>query len=79
MIFFESYFSYLYFIPSVSEIFFGKENGGLGGEYMKAVFKGYTDHSFTEKTNTESHFGILGKRQFCISLYVSFIIRLHYG
>ncbi|XP_062869627.1 ferroxidase HEPHL1 [Trichomycterus rosablanca] len=43
-----------------SEVYFSREGGGLGGEYIKAVFTAYTDSTFTEKINTDTHLGILG-------------------
>ncbi|KAI4896148.1 hypothetical protein NFI96_020013, partial [Prochilodus magdalenae] len=48
---------------SPSEMFFGTDGGRLGGEYMKAVYRAYTDHTFTsmkEQTSKDIHLGILG-------------------
>ncbi|KAL7871849.1 hypothetical protein SRHO_G00068320 [Serrasalmus rhombeus] len=48
---------------SPSEVYFGKEGGRLGEEYVKVVFRAYTDHTFTnktEQTSTDTHLGILG-------------------
>uniref|UniRef100_A0A3B4EIB4 ferroxidase n=1 Tax=Pygocentrus nattereri TaxID=42514 RepID=A0A3B4EIB4_PYGNA len=48
---------------SPSEVFFGTRGGRLGGKYRKAVFRAYTDHTFTsmkEQTSMETHLGILG-------------------
>uniref|UniRef100_A0AAR2L3N1 ferroxidase n=1 Tax=Pygocentrus nattereri TaxID=42514 RepID=A0AAR2L3N1_PYGNA len=50
-------------ILSPSEVFFGTRGGRLGGKYRKAVFRAYTDHTFTsmkEQTSMETHLGILG-------------------
>ncbi|XP_066533943.1 ferroxidase HEPHL1-like [Hoplias malabaricus] len=48
---------------SPSELYFGKNDGHLGGEYMKVVFRGYTDQNFTtqtQKTSADTHLGLLG-------------------
>ncbi|KAM6907524.1 ferroxidase HEPHL1 [Xenentodon cancila] len=47
---------------SASKIFFGKDDGRIGGEYMKAIYREYTDNTFTTvKSTIESrHLGILG-------------------
>lgn len=50
-------------IKSDSEVFFGKENGRIGGQYVKVVYTEYTDDTFTTKktASPESrHLGILG-------------------
>ncbi|XP_053501525.1 ferroxidase HEPHL1-like isoform X2 [Ictalurus furcatus] len=43
-----------------SELYFRKDNGHLGGEYAKVVYRAYTDHTFTKKISTDAHLGILG-------------------
>ncbi|XP_053501810.1 ferroxidase HEPHL1-like isoform X1 [Ictalurus furcatus] len=43
-----------------SELYFGKGNGHLGGEYTKVVYRAYTDETFAEKSSTDAHLGILG-------------------
>ncbi|KAG9263574.1 hephaestin-like protein 1 isoform X1 [Astyanax mexicanus] len=48
---------------SPSEVFFGTGGGRLGGEYMKVVFRAYSDHTFTNpvpNTGRDTHLGILG-------------------
>ncbi|KAI5629257.1 hephaestin-like protein 1 isoform X1, partial [Silurus asotus] len=45
---------------SPSEIFFGKGNGRLGGEYTKVVYKAYNDETFANTTSMDAHLGILG-------------------
>ncbi|XP_040907267.1 ferroxidase HEPHL1 isoform X2 [Toxotes jaculatrix] len=48
---------------SASETYFGKDGGRIGGKYMKVVYKGYTDGTFTttKPPAPESrHLGILG-------------------
>lgn len=51
-------------VLSFSELFFGMDGGRLGGRYWKAVYREYTDKSFTirrKRTSAETHLGILGK------------------
>ncbi|XP_076876686.1 ferroxidase HEPHL1 [Brachyhypopomus gauderio] len=46
-----------------SYLYFGKDFGHLGGEYLKVVFRAYSDGTFLHKkepTTTDSHLGILG-------------------
>ncbi|XP_066507693.1 ferroxidase HEPHL1 [Hoplias malabaricus] len=48
---------------SPSEIFFGTDDGRLGGEYKKVVYQAYTDDMFTskvEQSSADKHLGILG-------------------
>uniref|UniRef100_A0A3Q0S217 ferroxidase n=1 Tax=Amphilophus citrinellus TaxID=61819 RepID=A0A3Q0S217_AMPCI len=46
---------------SASEMFFGRDGGRLGGQYMKVIYKEYTDDTFTtEKSANLGHLGILG-------------------
>ncbi|KAG7322312.1 hypothetical protein KOW79_013658 [Hemibagrus wyckioides] len=45
---------------SNSELYFGTDNGRLGGEYIKVVYRAYTDETFTENISTDAHLGILG-------------------
>uniref|UniRef100_A0A8C6WLD8 ferroxidase n=1 Tax=Neogobius melanostomus TaxID=47308 RepID=A0A8C6WLD8_9GOBI len=48
---------------SASEAFFGRENGRIGGQYVKVVYREYTDDTFSTKKaqSPESiHLGILG-------------------
>ncbi|KAM9846219.1 ferroxidase HEPHL1 [Aulostomus maculatus] len=48
---------------SASETFFSTEGGRIGGRYLKAMYKEYTDDTFsTEKTRllNSSHLGLLG-------------------
>lgn len=48
---------------SPSEVFFGSGDGRIGGRYMKAVYRGYTDDTFTTRqplTPETQHLGILG-------------------
>lgn len=53
---------FLFFtLLSHSELYFGKGNGRLGGEYTKVVYRAYTDHTFTKKISTDAHLGILGR------------------
>lgn len=46
-----------------SEVFFGREDGRIGGRYMKVLYKEYTDSTFTTKktpTPDSGHLGLLG-------------------
>ncbi|XP_030648847.1 hephaestin-like protein 1 [Chanos chanos] len=48
---------------SQSEVFFGRDGGRLGGEYVKVVYRLYSDDTFTtkkERTSAETHLGLLG-------------------
>lgn len=48
---------------SASEVFFGKENGRIGGQYVKVVYREYTDGTFTTRKPQlpeNRHLGILG-------------------
>ncbi|XP_056254111.1 ferroxidase HEPHL1 isoform X1 [Seriola aureovittata] len=48
---------------SASEVFFGRGGGRIGGQYMKAIFKEYTDNAFNvtkPPTPDPGHLGILG-------------------
>lgn len=46
---------------SPSDIFFGRDEGRLGGQYIKVIYKEYTDDTFTtEKSADLGHLGILG-------------------
>ncbi|XP_049599397.1 ferroxidase HEPHL1 isoform X1 [Syngnathus scovelli] len=48
---------------SPSETFFGKDGGRIGGDYLKVIYKEYTDDSFkTEKLRSSDslHLGMLG-------------------
>ncbi|KAL0994973.1 hypothetical protein UPYG_G00130140 [Umbra pygmaea] len=48
---------------SPSEVFFGRGGGRIGGRYMKVVYRGYTDDTFTTRqpdTPETQHLGILG-------------------
>ncbi|CAB1333332.1 unnamed protein product [Coregonus sp. 'balchen'] len=48
---------------SPSEVFFGVGDGRIGGRYMKVVYQGYTDDTFTTRqplTPETQHLGILG-------------------
>ncbi|KAG7217240.1 hypothetical protein INR49_027784 [Caranx melampygus] len=44
-----------------SEVFFGRDRGRIGGQYMKALYKGYTDDTFSVAVpGVPEHLGILG-------------------
>ncbi|XP_044077458.1 ferroxidase HEPHL1 [Siniperca chuatsi] len=48
---------------SASEMFFGRDGGRIGGQYLKVIYKEYTDNTFTTKkppTTDSQHLGILG-------------------
>ncbi|KAJ7997531.1 hypothetical protein DPEC_G00229980 [Dallia pectoralis] len=48
---------------SSSEVFFGTVDGRLGGVYLKGVYRGYTDDTFTTRqpiTPETQHLGIMG-------------------
>uniref|UniRef100_A0A8C7JNY9 ferroxidase n=1 Tax=Oncorhynchus kisutch TaxID=8019 RepID=A0A8C7JNY9_ONCKI len=48
---------------SPSEVFFGSGDGRIGGSYMKVVYRGYTDDTFTTRqplSPETQHLGILG-------------------
>ncbi|XP_068456801.1 ferroxidase HEPHL1 isoform X2 [Clinocottus analis] len=48
---------------SASEVFFGRDKGRLGGDYMKVIYVEYTDNTFTVTKPTtpySQHLGILG-------------------
>uniref|UniRef100_A0A7N6BX88 ferroxidase n=1 Tax=Anabas testudineus TaxID=64144 RepID=A0A7N6BX88_ANATE len=46
---------------SSSEMFFGTSGGRLGGQYMKVMFREYTDNTFTtRKSDAPEHLGFLG-------------------
>lgn len=43
-------------------MFFGRDDGRLGGQYIKVIYKEYTDDTFTtEKSADLGHLGLLGK------------------
>ncbi|XP_035522767.1 ferroxidase HEPHL1 [Morone saxatilis] len=46
-----------------SEIFFGRDDGRIGGQYKKVIYKEYTDNTFTTtkpRTPESQHLGLLG-------------------
>ncbi|XP_058484126.1 ferroxidase HEPHL1 isoform X1 [Solea solea] len=46
-----------------SEVFFGREEGRIGGQYMKVIYREYTDNTFTIRKPSrpdQEHLGILG-------------------
>ncbi|CAL8364752.1 unnamed protein product [Lota lota] len=43
------------------EVYFGRTAGRIGGQYLKAVFKAYTDSTFTSRKPWDKHMGIIGK------------------
>ncbi|XP_056296217.1 ferroxidase HEPHL1 [Pseudoliparis swirei] len=48
---------------SASEVFFGRDRGGIGGEYLKVIYVEYTDDTFTvtkPPSPNSQHLGILG-------------------
>ncbi|XP_059912863.1 ferroxidase HEPHL1 isoform X2 [Gadus macrocephalus] len=45
---------------SPSELYFGRTAGRIGGRYLKAVFRAYTDSTFTSRKPSDKHMGILG-------------------
>ncbi|XP_030009984.1 hephaestin-like protein 1 isoform X3 [Sphaeramia orbicularis] len=48
---------------SASEVFFGRDGGRIGGQYLKVIYTEYTDNTFTTKkarTPETQHLGILG-------------------
>ncbi|XP_053296757.1 ferroxidase HEPHL1 isoform X2 [Pleuronectes platessa] len=46
---------------SASEMFFGRDGGRIGGQYVKVIYKEYTDNTFTvAKSPDPGHLGILG-------------------
>uniref|UniRef100_A0AAX7TJE2 ferroxidase n=1 Tax=Astatotilapia calliptera TaxID=8154 RepID=A0AAX7TJE2_ASTCA len=46
---------------SPSDVFFGRDDGRLGGQYIKVIYKEYTDDTFTtEKSADLGHLGLLG-------------------
>lgn len=54
------------FSLSASEVFFGRDGGRIGGQYMKVIYTEYTDDTFTTKKPPENDLGILGKAsRFC--------------
>uniref|UniRef100_A0A6Q2YVX2 ferroxidase n=1 Tax=Esox lucius TaxID=8010 RepID=A0A6Q2YVX2_ESOLU len=56
---------------SSSEVFFGRGEGRIGGRYMKVVYRGYIDDTFTTRqpsTPETEHLGILGNNCYTIAL-----------
>lgn len=54
-----------FFLHSESHIFFEQSGTRIGGSYKKAIYKEYTDGSFTEhkkRLAEEAHLGLLGER-----------------
>lgn len=54
-----------FLLHSESQIFFEQSETRIGGSYKKAIYKEYTDGSFTEhkkRLAEEAHLGLLGKR-----------------
>lgn len=54
-----------FLLHSESHIFFEQNGTRIGGSYKKAIYKEYTDGSFTEhrkRLAEEAHLGLLGKR-----------------
>lgn len=45
---------------SASEIFFGRDEGRIGGSYVKVIYIEYTDDTFTTEKPNPEHLGILG-------------------
>lgn len=48
---------------SASEVFFGRDGGRIGGDYLKVIYEEYTDNTFTTgkpPTPDSQHLGILG-------------------
>ncbi|KAM4546532.1 ferroxidase HEPHL1 [Fundulus diaphanus] len=45
---------------SASDVFFSKDNGAIGGDYLKVVYKEYTDSTFTQVKASPSDHGFLG-------------------
>ncbi|CAN9501344.1 unnamed protein product [Ophioblennius macclurei] len=45
---------------SASEVFFGTDDGRLGGSYYKVIYKEYSDDTFTTEKPKAEHLGILG-------------------
>ncbi|KAF1378555.1 hypothetical protein PFLUV_G00191770 [Perca fluviatilis] len=48
---------------SASEVYFGRDGGRIGGDYMKVIYEEYTDNTFTTtkpQTPDTQHLGILG-------------------
>uniref|UniRef100_A0A087YJH5 ferroxidase n=1 Tax=Poecilia formosa TaxID=48698 RepID=A0A087YJH5_POEFO len=43
-----------------SEVFFSRNNGAIGGTYVKVIYKEYTDNTFTHIKASPSHHGLLG-------------------
>lgn len=57
-------FLFFFTLPSHSNLYFGKGDGHLGGEYTKVVYRGYTDETFTKNINMDAYLGILGRYPF---------------
>lgn len=56
-------FIYFFEIHRYGDIFLNHENGRLGSQYKKAVYREYTDGTFKtpkNRTDAEQHLGILG-------------------
>lgn len=54
-----------FLLYSESHMFFEQSETRIGGSYKKAIYKEYTDGSFTEhkkRLAEEAHLGLLGKR-----------------
>ncbi|XP_043995686.1 ferroxidase HEPHL1 [Gambusia affinis] len=45
---------------SASEVFFSRDDGAIGGTYVKVIYKEYTDNTFTHVKASPSHHGLLG-------------------
>uniref|UniRef100_A0A3Q2PTM2 ferroxidase n=1 Tax=Fundulus heteroclitus TaxID=8078 RepID=A0A3Q2PTM2_FUNHE len=52
--------SFLVSLGDASEVFFSKDNGAIGGDYLKVVYKEYTDSTFTQVKASPSDHGSLG-------------------
>lgn len=59
-----------FLLHSESHVFFEQSETRIGGSYKKAIYKEYTDGSFTEhkkRLAEEAHLGLLGKTPKIIS------------
>lgn len=61
-------------IDSESSTFFEQNQKRIGGQYKKAVYREYTDSTFTKqktRSKEEEHLGLLGKCLEC-SIYLKY-------
>lgn len=70
-----------FLLHSESHIFFEQSETRIGGSYKKAIYKEYTDGSFTEhkkRLAEEAHLGLLGKISKIISCQRLMRVNYHF-